>query len=82
MTDEEKTLDSLEQVNMKIDDIKQMLEVLEPVDVYEEEAYQAFTNVLNRYIVIKRCLERSLKKGGGVSGETCLNGKCAADSLW
>ena len=82
MTDEEKILDSLEQVNMKIDDIKQMLEVLEPEDLYEEEAYQAFTNVLNRYIVIKKSLEKSLKKGGGVSGETCLNGKCAADSLW
>ena len=82
MTDEEKILDSLEQVNMKIDDVKQMLEVLEPEDVYEEEAKQAFTNVLNRYIAIKNALERSLKKGGGVSPKTCLNGKCGADVLW
>ena len=77
-----KILDSLEQINMKIDDIESMLEVLEPVNAFEEEAHQAFTNVLNRYRVIKTSLENSLKKGGGVSGETCLNGKCAADSAW
>ncbi len=65
MTDEEKILDSLEQVNMKIDDVKQMLEVLEPEDVYEEEAKQAFTNVLNRYIAIKNALEKSFKKTFG-----------------
>jgi len=77
-----KILDSLEQVNMKIDDIESMLEVLEPTDVYEEEAKQAFTNVLNRYIAIKKSLERSLKKAGGGGTDSCLNGKCAADSAW
>ena len=77
-----KILDSLEQVNMKIDDIQSMLEVLEPTDLYEEEAKQAFTNVLNRYIAIKKSLERSLKKEGGGGTEACLNGKCAADSGW
>ena len=82
MTDEEKILDSLEQVNMKIDDIKQMLEVLEPKDIFEEEAKQAFTNVLNRYISIKNALEKSLRKVENISEEKCLNGKCAADSLW
>ena len=82
MTDEHKILDSLEHINMKIDDIESMLEVLEPTNAFEEEALEAFTNVLNRYRVIKTALENSLKKGGGASTETCLNGKCAADSLW
>jgi len=77
-----KILDSLEQINMKIDDIESMLEVLEPVNAFEEEAHQAFTNVLNRYRVIKTSLENSLKKSDGGSTTACLNGKCAADSGW
>ena len=51
-----KILDSLEQINMKIDDIESMLEVIEPVNAFEEEAHQAFTNVLNRYRIIKTSL--------------------------
>jgi hypothetical protein len=77
-----KILDSLEQINMKIDDIESMLEVLEPVNAFEEEAHQAFTNVLNRYRIIKTSLENSLKKEGGGGTDSCLNGKCAADSAW
>ena len=77
-----KILDSLEQINMKIDDIESMLDVLEPVNAFEEEAHQAFTNVLNRYRVIKTSLENSLKKAGGGATDSCLNGKCAADSQW
>ena len=77
-----KILDSLEQINMKIDDIESMLDVLEPVNAFEEEAHEAFTNVLNRYRVIKTSLENSLKKEGGGGNDSCLNGKCADASDW
>ena len=73
---------ALEEINYKIDDIQSMLEMIEPVNAFEEEAVQAFTNVLGRYRVIKTSLERSLKNAGGGATKSCLNGKCAADSSW
>ena len=73
---------ALEEINYKIDDIHSMLEILEPEGMFEEEAVQAFTNILGRYRVIKTSLERSLKKAGGGATDSCLNGKCAADSSW
>jgi len=73
---------ALEEINYKIDDIHSMLEILEPEGMFEEEAVQAFTNLLGRYRVIKTSLERSLKKAGGGATDSCLNGKCAADSSW
>ena len=73
---------ALEEVNYKIDDIQSMLEVIEPTNTFEEEAVEAFTNVLGRYRVIKTSLENSLKKAGGGTTDSCLNGKCAADSMW
>lgn len=73
---------ALEEINYKIDDIQSMLEILEPEGMFEEEAVQAFTNLLGRYRVIKTSLERSLKKAGGGATDSCLNGKCAADSSW
>ncbi len=82
MIDQVKILDSFDKVNRKLDYIKQMLEVLEPTDIVEEEAKQACTNVLNRYTAIKNALEKSLRKVENISEEKCLNGKCAADSLW
>ena len=82
MTNEGKILCTLEQINMKIDDIESMLEVLEPTNAFEEEAVQAFTNVLGRYRIIKTSLENSLKKAGGGTTDSCLNGKCAADTMW
>ena len=82
MTNEGKILCTLEQINMKIDDIESMLEVLEPTNAFEEEAVQAFTNVLGRYRIIKTSLENSLKKAGGGATDTCLNGKCSAYSGW
>ena len=77
-----KILWALEEVNYKIDDIQSMLEVIEPTNTFEEEAVEAFTNVLGRYRVIKTSLENSLKKAGGGTTDSCLNGKCAADSMW
>tara|TARA_R110002096_G_scaffold387763_1_gene581982 strand:+ start:89 stop:334 length:246 start_codon:yes stop_codon:yes gene_type:complete len=77
-----KILQALEEVNYKIDDIQSMLEVIEPTNTFEEEAVEAFTNVLGRYRVIKTSLENSLKKAGGGTTDSCLNGKCAADSMW
>ena len=73
---------ALEEINYKIDDIQSMLEMIEPVNAFEEEAVQAFTNVLGRYRVIKTSLENSLKKAGGGTTGSCLNGKCASDSEW
>jgi hypothetical protein len=73
---------ALEEINYKIDDIQSMLEMIEPVNAFEEEAVQAFTNVLGRYRVIKTSLERSLKKAGGGATNSCLNGKCASDTMW
>jgi hypothetical protein len=73
---------ALEEINYKIDDIQSMLDILEPEGMFEEEAVQAFTNLLGRYRVIKTSLERSLKNAGGGATESCLNGKCAADSSW
>ena len=77
-----KILQALEEVNYKIDDIQSMLEVIEPTNTFEEEAVEAFTNVLGRYRIIKTSLENSLKKAGGGTTDSCLNGKCAADSMW
>ena len=79
---EGKILMALEEINYKIDDIQSMLDLLEPEGMFEEEAVQAFTNVLGRYRVIKTSLERSLKNAGGGATKSCLNGKCAADSAW
>jgi hypothetical protein len=79
---ESKILHALEEINYKIDDIQSMLEMIEPTNAFEEEAVQAFTNVLGRYRVIKTSLENSLKKAGGGATNSCLNGKCAADSEW
>ena len=79
---ESKILHALEEINYKIDDIQSMLEMIEPTNEFEEEAVQAFTNVLGRYRVIKTSLENSLKKAGGGATNSCLNGKCAADSEW
>jgi hypothetical protein len=79
---EGKILQALEEINYKIDDIQSMLEMIEPEGMFEDEAVQAFTNVLGRYRVIKTSLERSLKKAGGGATESCLNGKCAADTMW
>ena len=79
---ESKILHALEEINYKIDDIQSMLEMIEPTNAFEEEAVQAFTNVLGRYRVIKTSLERSLKKAGGGTTNSCLNGKCAADTMW
>jgi hypothetical protein len=79
---EGKILHALEEINYKIDDIQSMLEMIEPEGMFEDEAVQAFTNVLGRYRVIKTSLERSLKKAGGGATESCLNGKCAADTMW
>lgn len=73
---------ALEEINYKIDDIQSMLDMIEPQGMFEEEAVQAFTNVLGRYRVIKTSLERSLKNAGGGGTESCLNGKCASDSQW
>ncbi len=73
---------ALEEINYKIDDIQSMLEMIEPAHAFEEEAVQAFTNVLGRYRVIKTSLERSLKKAGGGATNSCLNGKCASDTMW
>jgi hypothetical protein len=73
---------ALEEINYKIDDIQSMLEMIEPQGMFEEEAVQAFTNVLGRYRVIKTSLERSLKNTGGGATKSCLNGKCASDSQW
>jgi hypothetical protein len=56
--------------------------LIEPTNAFEEEAVEAFTNVLGRYRIIKTSLENSLKKAGGGSTDSCLNGKCAADSAW
>ena len=77
-----KILQALEEVNYKIDDIQSMLEVIEPTNTFEEEAVEAFTNVLGRYRVIKTSLENSLKKAEGGTTDSCLNGKCAADTMW
>jgi len=77
-----KILQALEEINYKIDDIQSMLELIEPTNAFEEEAVEAFTNVLGRYRIIKTSLENSLKKAGGGSTDSCLNGKCAADSAW
>lgn len=77
-----KILHALEEINYKIDDIQSMLELIEPTNAFEEEAVEAFTNVLGRYRIIKTSLENSLKKAGGGSTDSCLNGKCAADSAW
>ena len=79
---ESKILHALEEINYKIDDIQSMLEMIEPTNAFEEEAVQAFTNVLGRYRVIKTSLERSLKKAGGGATNSCLNGKCASDTMW
>lgn len=73
---------ALEEINYKIDDIQSMLDMIEPVNAFEEEAVQAFTNVLGRYRVIKTSLERSLKNAGGGATKSCLNGKCASDTMW
>ena len=77
-----KILHALEEINYKIDDIQSMLELIEPTNAFEEEAVEAFTNVLGRYRILKTSLENSLKKAGGGSTDSCLNGKCAADSAW
>ena len=77
-----KILQALEEINYKIDDIQSMLELIEPTNAFEEEAVEAFTNVLSRYRIIKTSLENSLKKAGGGSTDSCLNGKCAADTMW
>jgi len=79
---ESKILHALEEINYKIDDIQSMLDLLEPKGMFEEEAVQAFTNVLGRYRVIKTSLERSLKEAGGGATKSCLNGKCASDTMW
>ena len=79
---EGKILMALEEINYKIDDIQSMLDLLEPEGMFEEEAVQAFTNVLGRYRVIKTSFERSLKNAGGGATKSCLNGKCAADTMW
>ena len=79
---ESKILHALEEINYKIDDIQSMLEMIEPEGMFEDEAVQAFTNVLGRYRVIKTSLERSLKKAGGGATKSCLNGKCASDTMW
>ena len=79
---EMKILQALEEINYKIDDIQSMLELIEPTNAFEDEAVEAFTNVLGRYRILKTSLENSLKKAGGGSTDSCLNGKCAADSAW
>ena len=77
-----KILQALEEINYKIDDIQSMLELIEPTNAFEEEAVEAFTNVLSRYRIIKTSLENSLKKAEGGSTSSCLNGKCSPDSAW